>query len=82
MYFDFVVAVFRCIGIISKSYIIAVDDRTSLSRTTTHYGRFISIHFQKDFQKVSHSIIVWDARNHIHYNSEENLSSLFQKKVE
>lgn len=70
LFFSFVVS--RGIGIISKSYIVAVDDRNSLSGTATCYGRIISVHFQKDCQKVSYSILVWDARNNIHFISVGN----------
>lgn len=44
-----------CVGVIAESRVAGADDRDSLSGATTCYGRIISIHFQEDSQKVSHS---------------------------
>lgn len=77
LFFSFVVS--RGIGIISKSYIVAVDDRNSLSGTATCYGRIISVHFQKDCQKVSYFILGCQEQYSFYFCGK--LSYLFQKKL-
>ena len=44
-----------CIGVIPESYVDGVDDRSSVSGTAACSGRIISVYFQEDCQKVSHS---------------------------
>ena len=44
-----------CVGVISESRVVGVDDRNALSGTAACFGRIISIHFQEGSRKVSHS---------------------------
>jgi hypothetical protein len=73
----FFLLVSRCFGIISKSYIVKVDDRNSLSGTAACYGRIISNHFQKDCQEVSHSSLESQASDTYYFWGEFSSSSFF-----